>query len=91
MSIAAEVEAGIELLHQPRHLADGVARVGGEIVRDEGHPPLDRRILPDRQTADRDQTGVRPVDARDAAEHRGFARAIRPDKAVDRAVRHGEA
>ena len=91
LSIAAEVEAGIELLHQTRHLADGVARVGGEIVRDEGHPPLDRRILPDRQTADRDQTGVRPVDARDAAEHRGFARAIRPDKAVDRAVRHGEA
>ena len=30
LSIAAEVEAGIELLHQTRHLADRVARVGGE-------------------------------------------------------------
>lgn len=80
LSIAAEVEAGIELLHQTRHLADGVACVGGEIVRDERHPPLDRRILPDRQTPDHDRTGIGPVDARDAAEHRGFARAVRPTR-----------
>ena len=45
----------------------------------------------DKQTPDHDRTGIGPVDARDAAEHRGFARAVRPDESVDRAVRHGEA
>ena len=91
LPVAAHVEAGIELSHQFRHLADRVARVGGEIVRDEGHPPLDRRVFPNRESADRNRAGIRTVDARNAAKHRGFARAVRPHKAVDRAVRHGEA
>ena len=73
-----------------RKLADRPAAEHAQIVRDIADAAFDLRVFIDRQTADRDRPCVRPVDAGQVPDGRGFARAIRADQAVDRPLRHAE-
>ena len=87
---AGRVEARVHRAVKGRKLADRPAAEHAQIVRDIADAAFDLRVFIDRQTADRDRPGIRPVDAGQVPDGRGFARAIRADQAVDRPLRHAE-
>ena len=87
--IAFGVEFRVDAAVVAHHVRNRRLREIEHVVRDVGDARLDGRVFVHGLTVDVDRAAVRAVDARQVADERGFARAVRPDEAVHRAARHG--
>ena len=87
--IALGVELRVDAAVVAHHVRDRRLREIEHVVRDVGDARLDGRVFVHGLAVDVDHAAVRAVDARQMADERGLARAVRPDEAVHRAARHG--
>ena len=86
--VAPRVEARIDPLVVLHHVPDARLREIKDVVGDVGDARLDRRVFVHRLSVHKHLAGVLPENARDVADDRALAGAVRPHEAVDRAGRH---
>ena len=89
--VALHIELGIEAAVEFHHVADARLHKIVPVVWNGGNAALDRHIFPHRRAVHGEGAEVLPVHAGQVAQKRGFARAVRPHKAVDSALRYGHA
>ena len=85
---ALAVEARVHVAVEAHHVHGAGLTVVEHLVGDVGDAAFDGGVFVYLLAADQHRAGVLTVDAREMADERGFARAVRADKAVYRAVRH---
>ena len=86
---ALAVEARVHVAVEAHHVHGAGLTVVEHLVGDVGDAAFDGGVFVYLLAADQHGAGGLTVDAREMADERGFARAVRADKAVYRAVRHG--